>query len=117
MFWMSFKDFMTYFNLIDICKTDPHLLECRLKGIFASTSVNEARVQVYHLTVYNTSVFDLSLFHIVSRNRLEKSGLDMCFMVFRADADNANSIGDFVTTSKRLIFTCGSEYKIQLVFL
>lgn len=100
-FWMSFSDFVKYFCSIDVCKTRLDYFESRMPGYFNWEGTRE--MQAYHLVVFETSEFDIGLFHKTVKNRRENSDLDLCFVVLHINGGRRDSVGKVAVASKRSV--------------
>jgi len=105
-FWMSFNDFVKYFCSIDICKTRLDLFESRMTGYFNWEGTRE--MQAYHLVVFETSEFDIGLFHKTVKNRRENSDLDLCFVVLHINAGRADKVA--ISSKRSVRKFIGSEH-------
>jgi calpain-15 len=101
LFWMSFADFTKYFSSIDICKTRLDLFENRIPGYFYYDGCNE--MYAYNLIVFDTSEFDIGLFHKFNKNRRENSELDLSFVVLKKNKQKKDLIEGVEVATKRYV--------------
>ncbi|XP_014665234.1 PREDICTED: calpain-15-like [Priapulus caudatus] len=100
-FWMSYVDFMSYFDSIDICKVSRNWNEVRLQGALPPHAGRPH--QVTQLTVLEPTEVELTLFQEGNRTwkRSDRCQLDLCILVFRAAA--GGHLGALVMHSKRQV--------------
>lgn len=101
LFWMSFADFTKYFSSIDICKTRLELFENRIPGYFYYDGCSE--MYAYNLIVFDTSEFDIGLFHKFNKNRRENSELDLSFVVLKKNKQKKDLIEGVEVATKRYV--------------
>ncbi|KAL3267049.1 hypothetical protein HHI36_011191 [Cryptolaemus montrouzieri] len=101
-FWISFEDVLKYFDCIDICKIRTGWKETRLCGILPPMAVQKY-LSCISLTVSEPTEVDFTLFQEGQRKseKSQRSQLDLCVGVFRANPDN--SIGSLIEHSKRQV--------------
>uniref|UniRef100_T1J9T8 Calpain-D n=1 Tax=Strigamia maritima TaxID=126957 RepID=T1J9T8_STRMM len=126
-FWMSFEDFMKYYDCVDICKIRSHWNELRLQGQLPSHACKENQL-VNLITVLEPTEAEFSLFQEGQRLNSEKSQrsqLDLCVVIFQATETEQPKIGTLVQHSKRQVrgfvgchtmFEPGSYYVVCLAF-
>lgn len=106
-FWISFEDFVKYFDCVDLCKARPDWNEVRIQGVLPPNAAKEG-VTVTLLTVLESTEAEFSLFQEGQRSatKAQRSQLDLCVAVFRCVDVEFPCCGALVCHSKRQVRGC-----------
>jgi hypothetical protein len=102
LFWMSFNDFLYFFESVTVCKTSPNWFESRSSGYFSPEGARN--MIAFTLTVSQTCEIDMDLFHNTNKNRSERATHDLCVSVFRI-SDNRSVAGGKLVLGKLAVST------------
>lgn len=107
-FWMSYGDFIKYFDCVDVCRVRPTWIEVRVEGVLPSFAATE-KIPVRRIKVESTTEIEFTLFQEGQRNsaRANRSQLDLCVVVFREENCHDNTspanFGELVVHSRRMV--------------
>lgn len=104
-FWMCFKDFIKYFDCIDICKVRNNWHEIRLKGVLPPNAYDIDNIPVIQMTVTEPTEVEFNLFQEGVRNKMHSKCRDLCILVFNNSLNTwtTSQFGQLVGHSKRQV--------------
>ncbi|EDV24825.1 uncharacterized protein TRIADDRAFT_25226, partial [Trichoplax adhaerens] len=102
-FWMSFDDFMRYFESVDVCKVNPSWMENRISGHFSLPMTGNV-VKCHQIAVFETSEVEFSLYQDNLRSVGNKSNvdiLDAVVVVYKCDSVTGEILHCVVKSERR----------------
>ncbi|XP_047126988.1 calpain-15 isoform X1 [Hydra vulgaris] len=103
-FWISLEDMIKYFDSVDVCKYRPDWTEVSIEGRFPSPNNNFG--QACHVTVFNPTEIDITLFQESNRGSQKSSlaTLDLLIGVYKATSGSSQPKPlKYITHSERKI--------------
>lgn len=107
-FWMSYQDFLKYFDCVDVCRVRPSWIEVRVEGVLPPFACTE-KLPVRKIKIESTTEIEFTLFQEGQRNsaRSQRLQLDLCVVVFREenvlDKTKKATFGSLVVHSRRMV--------------
>ncbi|XP_054155045.1 calpain-D-like [Oppia nitens] len=84
-FWMSYRDFLQYFNAVDVCKVRPKWHECRIDGHFPSRADDLNHTTMVMVIVTEPTELELCVYQSSDRrseDNKHRSRLDLAVAVY-----------------------------------